>query len=408
MKSKLLLLLMVTGLGVRAQNCVPNTSCLQFDGTSTYVSLNSNNNLSITDSITIEAWINSNAWGTTSAKNSIVCKHGWYVGEEGYTFRCGGTGELSFNIACDSAGTNVSWRELISHNAVLQLNHWHHVACSFTGTELRLYIDGVLDTTRVFGAPVSIIASPDYSLKIGKLADDNQSDTRFFSGKIDEVRIWHLILDQSEIAANMSHHIDPATAVGLVGYYRMNENTGASLTDLGTGANSGTINNGTWSTTVPFTEGPPQPYITISSGYLLNSSSTSANQWNLNGSPIPGETAVSYQPTQNGSYTVTVTDSNGCSATSTQVLVTTLGIDKPESSIRFLESNNVNGILKFAMPESSLTKSELHIFDSAGKESLYLGKGKITKELAIDLSAGVYFVTLTNESSNYREKIIVR
>jgi hypothetical protein len=407
MKSKLLLLLSLIGFGVKAQNCVPNTSSLQFDGTSSYVSVNSNTNLDITDSITIEAWINADAWAATSAKNSIVCKHGWTFGEEGYVLRTGGTGELSFNIACDSAGMNVSWRELVSGTSALQLNHWHHVAASFNGNESKIYIDGVLAGTRTFGAPVSIIASPDYSMKIGKLADDAQVEDRFFSGKIDEVRIWHRVRSQTEIAADMSHHIDPATAVDLVGYYRLNENTGTSVADLGTGANSATIYSATWSTTVPFTEGPSQPYITIGSGYILYSSTTTGNQWNMNSSPLPGETGFSYQPTQNGTYTVTVTDSNGCSVTSAPVIITTLGIDNPGQTQKVLQSNDIHGLIRFAMSDAVLTKYSLHIFDATGKEAMFVTKGSVTKELPVDLKAGIYFITLSDESTNYKEKIMV-
>ncbi len=47
-----------------------------------------------------------------------------------------------------------------------------------------------------------------------------------------------------------------------------------------------------------------------------------AYQWNLNGSPIAGATSISYIADASGSYTVTVTNNLGCSATSTAVVVT--------------------------------------------------------------------------------------
>jgi hypothetical protein len=406
MKRNLLFALLLLGIKTHAQNCIPNTSSLNFDGTSTYVDLSTNNDLDVTDSVTIEAWIYSNSWGATSAQNTIVCKHGWSAGEQGYVLRAGGTGELSFNIACDSAGTNVSWRELVSGTAALQLNHWHHVAGTFNGTEMKIYIDGMLAGTRTFGAPVNIIQSF-YGMKIGRLADMAQSDTRFWNGMIDEVRIWHRALDQTQISQNMSTHIDQTTASGLISYFRMNENTGATLSDLGTGNNSATIYNGTWSTNVPFTQGPVQPYITIGSGYYLTSSAATGNQWNLDGTPIPGATNQGYQPTQNGSYTVTVTDSDSCSATSPPYIASALGIEETNQSIRLLQSNDVKNILKFAMPEATLTKSELRIYDVTGKEVCFLSKENISKEVQIDLKSGVYFVALTNESANYSEKIIV-
>ncbi|HEV2722150.1 MAG TPA: hypothetical protein VG323_19165, partial [Thermoanaerobaculia bacterium] len=54
----------------------------------------------------------------------------------------------------------------------------------------------------------------------------------------------------------------------------------------------------------------------------LTSSAASGNQWKLNGSPIGGATGTTYIANASGSYTVTVTDGNGCSATSSATVVT--------------------------------------------------------------------------------------
>src|SRR5207237_251921 len=53
----------------------------------------------------------------------------------------------------------------------------------------------------------------------------------------------------------------------------------------------------------------------------LFSSSASGNQWNLNGSPI-GATNQMIVVNASGSYTVTVTDGNGCSSTSAATVIT--------------------------------------------------------------------------------------
>jgi hypothetical protein len=393
MKKFFILLFLSTSFVSYGQNCVPNTGSVGFDGLSSYIYFSSNSMLDISDSITIEAWIKASAWGINSAKGSIVCKHGWYFGEEGYVLRAGGNGELSFNIAGDSSGIPVSWREVVSTTGALQLNTWHHVAGTFDGQQLKIYIDGILAGTRAF--PGTIVPSTDYSLKIGKLADDNQPDTRYWAGQIDEVRIWHKVLTQQQIGANLFHHIDPLTATDLAAYWRMNEGAGVSLGDLGPAAAVGTIVNGTWSTDVPFNEGPTVPLVSIISGGYLYSSASAGIQWELNGQPIANATGNPYLPLQNGNYTVTVTDSLGCSATSAPVTVTYVGIQELAAG-ELLASMFVSGrTLYFSASPEILEHAEISIHDISGSVLKRVPEGELTGVLSLDmLPAGIYLLNL--------------
>lgn len=65
---------------------------------------------------------------------------------------------------------------------------------------------------------------------------------------------------------------------------------------------------------------PTAPTITAN-GSVLSITSNLSIQWNLDGNPLAGETAASLETATHGdgSYTVTVTDANGCSATSAPV-----------------------------------------------------------------------------------------
>ncbi|MGI4865681.1 MAG: GEVED domain-containing protein [Janthinobacterium lividum] len=81
--------------------------------------------------------------------------------------------------------------------------------------------------------------------------------------------------------------------------------------------------------TLTITAAPATPTLTTSgtpaTGILLTSSAATGNQFYLNGVLIPGATAQTYlinSGTKNGSYTVTVTNAAGCSATSAAVNVT--------------------------------------------------------------------------------------
>ena len=72
---------------------------------------------------------------------------------------------------------------------------------------------------------------------------------------------------------------------------------------------------------------PAQPVITAT-GATLTSSATTGNQWYLNGTSLAGATAQTFHALQTGTYTVKVTGTNGCSATSLPYQLMTTGIQE--------------------------------------------------------------------------------
>src|SRR6185295_19776538 len=98
------------------------------------------------------------------------------------------------------------------------LNKWTHLAAVYnesTGNILA-YIDGnLIDSVfRQFD-----INNTDYSTFIGR----NQAALwQFFSGKIDEVRIWNVARTQSEIQTDLLGPVC-GNITGLVAYYPFNQ-----------------------------------------------------------------------------------------------------------------------------------------------------------------------------------------
>jgi hypothetical protein len=92
------------------------------------------------------------------------------------------------------------------------LNSWSHVAGTYDGSALKFYLNGVLDSTSDFPTPLEI-GTNDLNVIVGASIDD----PRYFSGVIDEVRVWNRALSEKEIAGNMNKGKGELLAVNKTG-----------------------------------------------------------------------------------------------------------------------------------------------------------------------------------------------
>jgi len=84
------------------------------------------------------------------------------------------------------------------------------------------------------------------------------------------------------------------------------------------------------SATIPFVvHAQPVPVIS-QSGSLLGIAVFASYSWSLNNNPIPGANSQTYAATANGSYTVTVTNANGCTGTSAPVVITGVAVENTQ------------------------------------------------------------------------------
>ncbi len=211
-------------------------NALSFDGTNDYVDCGNNSSVQISgNQITLEAWIYPTAWKPLIWQGNIIAKEqNGFGNDNGYMLRAGNNGSLNLTLGSGS------WSELISNTNELTLNTWQHVAGTYDGSYLRLYVNGnVIDS---LAATISISNSTSL-LYLG----DNGSGARNFPGIIEEVRIWNVARSKAEILAKMNEDLC-GNDLGLVANYRMNQgiagatNTISRLTDE-TGLNNGTLQN---------------------------------------------------------------------------------------------------------------------------------------------------------------------
>lgn len=217
--------LSISGTVLMAQN-----HALDFDGASNKVGILDSPELNPTAAMTLEAWINAEEWQSSIWAGVIISKQGSGP-DKGWCLSAGENGRLEFTVSVDEAWKSVATPQLLGTNA------WYHVAGVYTGTQVKVYINGVLIGTE--DAIGSLTPGDGVVVNIG----DNPTWTgRFFNGMIDEVRIWEVARTDAEIQANMSTELTGSEA-GLVAYYPMNEGTGMAIADATSNGNNGQLIN---------------------------------------------------------------------------------------------------------------------------------------------------------------------
>ena len=229
-------LLMFLTIGTSAFAQLPGAGNA-YDFNSNYISAPNNPTLN-PNFISIEAWIKADSWGANSWENVIVSKDGWASGNQGYVLRAGANGTLSFNFAGVGA-----WYEVTS-TPVMALNKWYHVAGTYDGTTLRIYINGEEVNTFAYNGTIN---NGTYDLHIGRAAFTNGGN-RYFDGMIDEVRVWSQAIPQSSIQDYMCQKVTATHPeyASLSAYYNFDD--AGSVIDISPNTNDGTVTGAIQST----------------------------------------------------------------------------------------------------------------------------------------------------------------
>lgn len=180
------------GTGVTRTTAGKFGSSLVFNGSS-YVTVPNAASLNLTAAMTLEAWVYPTASGpyaTTLMKE----QPGDYV----YALYGSAPSNPSAEI---NVSTAHSGERVTTGPSALPLNAWSHLASTFDGSTLRVYVNGAQVASKPFSGP---IATSTGALRIG----GNAVWGEYFRGSIDEVRIYNRALSAGEITTDMN------TAVG--------------------------------------------------------------------------------------------------------------------------------------------------------------------------------------------------
>ena len=159
-------------------------NALNFNGSSNLVTVADANDLDLTTTMTLEAWVNPNVlsnWRTVILKER--------PSGLSYALYAHDTARPSAYI--NTGGSDVS----ADGSASLPVNTWSHVAATYDGVILRLYVNGSQVGSRSVTGTMVASTSP---LRFG----GNTVWGEYFSGLIDEVRIYNRALSADEIQAD--------------------------------------------------------------------------------------------------------------------------------------------------------------------------------------------------------------
>ncbi|HYI93670.1 MAG TPA: LamG-like jellyroll fold domain-containing protein [Bryobacteraceae bacterium] len=162
-------------------------SSLRFNGTSALVRVPDSNSLDVTSAFTLEAWVYptaSNSWRTVVMKEAL----------SGLAYAIYSHNNSNRPAGYVSIGNS---DQAANGSAALALNTWSHVAMTYNGSTMRLYVNGVQRGSRAIAGAVPVTSG---GLSIG----GNTVWGEYFAGSIDELRIYNRMLSVAEITTDMN------------------------------------------------------------------------------------------------------------------------------------------------------------------------------------------------------------
>jgi hypothetical protein len=203
---------------------------LSFDGENDCVTVPESSELDLGEEFTLESWVKPEG---ELKHDPIVFKEG-----EGFPSYALGIGIPHSGKAEGVIGQEGKGHENIYSSESVQAKVWSHLALTYDGAKLRLYVNGELVADETVENPDSGSPGP---LTIGC---DELYGT-YFKGKIDEVRVYNRALDASEVATDKAAAIQTPQQ-GPIAAYSFDAGEGETVEDVTGNEHDGTIEGPEW------------------------------------------------------------------------------------------------------------------------------------------------------------------
>ncbi len=168
----------------------------------------------------VAAWIKVGVFNVTNQAIVTKGKNAWRLQRDGSN---NGVAFTCDNLSTDTVASTVSVND----------GQWHHVVGVYTGSQLQIYVDGVLNNSVNSSGS---IRSNNKAVEIGR---NSQNPTAEFNGSIHDVRIYSRVFSA----------LDVSRLYGLIGQWKLNQTSGTTATDSTPFAHNGTLTGtANWST----------------------------------------------------------------------------------------------------------------------------------------------------------------
>jgi hypothetical protein len=162
-------------------------AALSFDGVNDSVRINDADDIDLTTGMTLEAWVRPTALG--NAWRTVLFKE--QSGHMTYALYA------STDNGRPTGQAHVGGERNARATAALALNTWTHLATTYDGATLRLYVNGTQAAATALTGAMAVSTGP---LKIG----GNALWSEWFAGLIDDVRVYDRALSATEIQGDMN------------------------------------------------------------------------------------------------------------------------------------------------------------------------------------------------------------
>ena len=232
----------VSGTGTAANVVLTNNPALTFnpgDATNDFVQVANSAALRPgTRNWTVEFWITRNGAGAGDPVPIVSSRSFASPTAAGFTVAL----DAATNKVVAIMGDGTTGFSLQSTSSVgTTPEHWS-VVFDRSGNQVIFYKNGSVDAlvTIPGGSNPGSISQTDPLFFGG----DSAGGTRFLNATLDDVRIWGLTRSAQQIADNDTAELGGSEA-GLIGYWKFNEASGATVNDSTSNGNNGTITNAT-------------------------------------------------------------------------------------------------------------------------------------------------------------------